>query len=354
MIRDKILLAFFFALFLFVCYQLLLIFSPFLKTMFWAVTIALILFPVHTQISKIVKARPTLTALLTTTLVVFIALPVGVLAVLAMARQALDVYDVARVYVSGDGLTSFLEWVRSFPMLRYLESHLGQSAYVQERLSNLILNSAKSVGVFATAQMAGIGKNIVVLVIHILLCVFFLFFIFRDGPRFYNFVYDIVPMEEKHKKIIFQKVNDTFSAVLRGQFLTAFVQGVLAGIIYFFLGIPLPFLLGFITFLTAMVPIVGAASVWVPVDIYLFATHSMHRGLALLVLGVFVISLVDNFLKPLLIGKKAKLPTLFLFLGLIGGLKLYGVLGLFLGPVILSLFFALVKIYQEEYKVSRV
>ncbi len=350
MIRDKVVLAFFFALFLFVCYQLVLIFSPFLKTMFWAVTIALILFPLHTQVTKLVKNKASLAAFVTTSLLVLVALPLGVLVVFTMARQALELYDVARDYVSGNGLTSFLEWIRSFEPLRGLEEHMGRSAYLQEKLSNLILSSAKSVGSFATAQMAGIGKNILLLLIQVMLCIFFLFFIFRDGPRFYGFIYDIVPMEEKHKKVVFQKVNDTFSAVLRGQFLTAFVQGVLAGTVYFFLGLPLPFLLGFFTFLTAMVPIVGAGSVWIPLDIYLFATHAQAKGIVLLIVGVFGISLVDNFLRPLLIGKKAKLPTLFLFLGLIGGLRLYGVLGLFVGPVILSVFFALVKIYQEEYK----
>ena len=351
MIRDKIILFFFFALFLFVCYQLLLIFSPFIKTMFWAATIALILFPVHAQSCRLIKKRPSLSALVTTLIIVVVALPLGGFLVITMGRQALELYDVAKSYVSGGGVISIVEWLRGFEPVHALEKHVIASEALQERLSNLILNSAKSIGTFATGQMAGLGKNILLSLIHVILGIFFLFFIFRDGPRFYNYIYDIVPMEEKHKKIIFQKVNDTFSAVLRGQFLTAFVQGILAGTFFFFLGIKLPFLMGFFTFLAAMIPIIGAGSVWIPLDIYLFATGDTSKAVILLVLGTFGISLIDNFLRPVLIGKKAKLPTLFLFLGLIGGLRLYGVLGLFLGPVILSLFFALIKIYQEEYKV---
>ncbi len=353
MVRDKIILFFFLALLLFVCYQLFLVFKPFIQTMFWAATIALILWPLHKQTLQYIKDKPSLASLITTLVVVMITLPVGGFIVFTMARQALDLYDVARQYVSGGGVTSLVEWVRGFEPLHALESKMIRSEYMQQKLSELILNSARSVGVFATGLMAGMGKNILVSLIHVILGMFFLFFIFRDGPRFYTYIYDIVPLEEKHKSVIFQKVNDTFSAVLRGQFLTAFVQGVLAGIIFFFLDIPLPFLLGFFTFLVALVPIVGAASIWVPVDIYLFAMHATGRAVTLLFLGIFLISMVDNFLKPYLIGKKAKLPTLFLFLGIIGGLRVYGILGMFLGPVLLSLFFALIKIYQEEYRGSK-
>ncbi len=350
-IRDKIVLAFFFALFLFVCYQIVLIFSPFIKTMFWAATIALITFPLHMLTVKYVTKSRNLAAMVTTLVIVSIALPVSVLVFSTMATQALELYDVARSYVSSGGVGDFLAWIRGFEMVRVIEAKIGSSEEIQQRLSNLILAGAKAIGSFTTAELAGLGKNLLLLLIHLVLCIFFLFFIFRDGPKFYGFIYDIVPMEEKHKKVVFQKVNDTFSAVLRGQFLTALFQGFLAGTIFFFLGLPLPFLLGFFTFLAGMIPIVGAGSIWVPVDIYLFATHQQSKALILLFLGIFAISLVDNFLKPILIGKKAKLPTLFLFLGLIGGLKLYGVLGLFLGPVLLSLFFALINIYQQDYKV---
>ncbi len=352
MIRDKIVLFFFFALFLFVCYQIALIFSPFLKTMFWAVTIAIIVFPLHQLVSKRIP-NTHIAAFVTTAVVVLVALPLGGFIVLAMFRQAVDLYDLARDCVSTGGVAAAVDWFRNFAPIRYLSDQVLKSEHLQEKLGNVILTSAQGIGTFATGQMTGIGKNLLFLVIQIILCIFFLFFIFRDGHRFYGFIYDFVPMEEKHKEVIFQKVKDTFSAVLGGQFLTAFVQGVLAGGIFLCLGIPLPLLLGFFTFLAAMVPIIGAGAVWVPVDIYLFATNSYGKGVILLILGLGGISLIDNIMKPILIGKKAKLPTLFLFLGIIGGLKLYGVLGLFLGPVILSVFFALIKIYQDEYKIGR-
>lgn len=353
MIRDRVVLFFFFALFLFVCYQMLLIFSPFLKTAFWAVTLALILFPLHIQACKLIKTSPSLAALLSTSVVVLLTLPLGALLLFSMAQQGLELYDVARDYVSGGGVEKMIQWIRSYEPLRNLESQLLQSEDLQQKLSNLILNVSKSIGTFVTGLLAGLGKNLLGLIIHVILAIFFLFFIFRDGPRFYRYVYEIVPMEEKHKKAVFQKVNDTFSAVLRGQFLTALVQSVLAGLVFLFLGIPLALLFGFLTLLMAMVPIVGAGSIWIPLDIYLFATHQTGKGIVLLIFGALGISMVDNFLKPILIGQKAKLPTLFLFLGIIGGLKLYGVLGLFMGPVVLSVFFALVSIYQEEYKVTR-
>ena len=157
------------------------------------------------------------------------------------------------------------------------------------------------------------------------------------------------PMSKKNKTVLARKINETFSSVIRGQFTTCIVQGALAGFAFWILGLPLPFFFGFLTFLTSMIPLTGAATVWIPFTAYLFLTHQTGKGIALAIIGTFGISLSDNLLKPVLIGEKTKLPIFLLFLGILGSMKLYGFAGIFLGPVVLSLFFALAKIYREEY-----
>ncbi len=174
------------------------------------------------------------------------------------------------------------------------------------------------------------------------------FFFLKDGAAIYEFIYRITPLDEKTKRTVFTQLGDTFSAVLRGQLVTALVQGALAGVIYWILGLPLPLFFAGITFLAALIPVFGAATVWVPFTLYLVIIKEYPSALILFLLGIFVISLVDNFLKPYLIGGKAKLPYLLLFLGILGGMRVYGLMGIFLAPAVLSLFFVLIKIYQEE------
>ena len=142
---------------------------------------------------------------------------------------------------------------------------------------------------------------------------------------------------------------ETFSAVLRGQLVTGIAQAVLLGLVFWLLGLPLPVFFAALTFLTALIPIFGAAAVWLPFVIYLVIFKLYVKALALLFLGTFLISAVDNFLKPLLIGEKAKLPYFLLFLGILGGIQVYGIMGIFLAPAVLSLFFVLIRIYRQKF-----
>ena len=178
---------------------------------------------------------------------------------------------------------------------------------------------------------------------------FLLFIFLKDGEKIYRFIYEIAPLERKNKQPLFGQINDTFSAVIRGQLLTSLTQALVAGVIFWFLGLPLPVLFAAVTFITSMIPVVGASAVWLPLVVYLLTLGQQGRALVLFVFGVLVISLIDNLMKPALIGEKTRLPYFLLFFGILGGIKLYGLMGIFIAPVILSLFFALVKIYQEKY-----
>ena len=119
--------------------------------------------------------------------------------------------------------------------------------------------------------------------------------------------------------------------------------------IFTVLGVPVPLFFTFLIFLTTLIPILGAASVWFPIAVYLLIMQLYGKAIILFVVGFFGISLIDNIMKPAIIGKRTKLPYFLLFFGIMGGMKLYGLMGIFLAPVVLSLFFALIKIYREKY-----
>jgi len=160
---------------------------------------------------------------------------------------------------------------------------------------------------------------------------------------------DIIPMEPEHKDEIFHRFYETISAVVQGMIATAIAQGVLAGIGFWTLGMPFSFFFACLAALFSLQPLGGSAVVWLPCALYLGFAGSWTKTIILIAYGTFIISGVDNIIRPLIIGGRTNLPTFFLFFGILGGLQAYGFLGIFLGPVVLATIVAFVKIYKEEY-----
>lgn len=162
-------------------------------------------------------------------------------------------------------------------------------------------------------------------------------------------LYELIPMDESHKRKILSRLDQTVRAVVKGMLVTAIVQGVLAGLAYLVLSVPFPMVLTALTIVLAPIPFGGTALIWGPVTLYLLWIGSVGKALAMLVWGAGVVSTVDQFLRPWLIGQEVEIPVLLLVLSVLGGLALYGLLGLFAGPILISLFLTAVQIYREEY-----
>ena len=349
MTRENIISAFFAALLLFILYSTLLILSPFLQPIFWSAIIAFGFYPVYLRVLALCGGRRHLSSFLMTLLIFLIAAPILISILASIIREAAGAYDWTLAWIQAGGIDELLEKIHSIGWVQKAEnSEILKTQAVRDHLKNSLLNFAQTFGSFTLKQSLLITKNTLLACIYFFLMIFLVFFFFRDGDRIYRFIYKITPLKEKTRKLIFTQLGDTLSAVLRGQILTALVQAFLAGVIYWLLGVPFPLFFASVTFLAALVPVFGAATVWAPLAMYLALIKEYPSALILTALGVLVISLVDNLLKPLLIGEKTKLPYLLLFLGILGGLQVYGLMGIFLAPAVLSLFFVLVKIYQEE------
>jgi predicted PurR-regulated permease PerM len=210
-------------------------------------------------------------------------------------------------------------------------------------------SSVDTAGALIVGQVTSVARNVAVFVFDFTIMVFTLFFLFRDGERLYRGLRDVIPMDPGHKDAIFSVLYQTLSAVTQGMVATALAQGVLTWVALWALGLPYTAFLGVLAGFLSLIPFVGAAGVWIPCTIYLAATGDLVRAVILLVYGSLVISMVDNVLRPLLIGGQTRLPTLFLFFGILGGVQTYGVLGIFLGPVLLAIVIAFVRIYQEQF-----
>ena len=350
--RDQLISFCFIVLLVFIVYLMFRIFSPFFNAIFWSAILAFTFYPLYLKLKAVLPRYEILPAILMTVIVFLVVIPPLVVILVNITAQTIELYQVTAQYISEGGLERLLENLRSLGFIQQIEAKLIEWEPLKENAKEWFLNSIKMTGNFAASQVATITKNLFIVSLNLLFMSFLIFIFFKDGRTIYEFIYQITPMQEKNKKPVFFQINETFAAVIRGQLLTSLVQAFVAGVIFSFLALPVPLFFAVVTFITTLIPFLGAAAVWLPMTIYLIFMQSYVKAMILFLLGVFVISLIDNIIKPALIGERAKLSYFLLFFGILGGLKIFGIMGLFLAPVILSLFFALVKIYLEEYSTA--
>lgn len=348
MTRDQFIRLCFLALLIFIVYQVFLIFRPFVETIFWASILTFAFYPVYDRIKK--KMGSDTPAALLTTLIIFliVIIPVAYL-IVSLTSQAIELYQFTSDYVRQGHLADLIERIRHLQFVEHLKTQSSDVwNLLKENSAALALRTSKTVGNFAALQLASITKNLFFILINIFLMIVLIFIFLKDGLKIYDFIYQTAPLDEKNKKPIFKLITETFSAVIRGQLLTAISQAIIGGVTFWLLGIPIPILFAAAIFFASMIPVFGAATVWVPLCGYLFVSHQTVKAIILFFVGALIISLLDNLIKPGVIGEKTKLPYFLLLFGILGGIKIYGLMGIFLAPVVLALFFSLIRIYQEK------
>ncbi|MCC6764903.1 MAG: AI-2E family transporter [Deltaproteobacteria bacterium] len=343
--RGQVVVYFFFAAFLFLLWQLYAVFSGFLVPIVWAAILAMLFFPLFRIVLGWCGGRETVAALaLTLSITGGVLLPTISLSSV-ITHEAIGFYQRASQYVGSGTLAADVDRLRQSRLGRWIDRLEGYEI----DWNAVARSSVDTVGTLIVAQVTSVAKNVAVFLFDFTIMVFTLFFLFRDGERMYRALRNMIPMDPAHKDAIFSVLYQTLSAVTQGMVATALAQGVLTWVALWALGLPYTAFLGVAAGILSLVPFVGAAGVWIPCTIYLAATGDYFRALILLVYGSVVISMVDNVLRPLLIGGQTRLPTLFLFFGILGGVQVYGVLGLFLGPVLLAIAIAFIRIYQEQF-----
>src|SRR5262245_1448862 len=217
-------------------------------------------------------------------------------------------------------------------------------------LSDLFLRATNWLSDQIVGQATSLAHYVLVSAVYFFLMLVALFFFFRDGETMAARLRDLLPMEPEHKEAIATRLYTTLTAVVQSMVITAVTQGTLAGLGYWAIGgLTFSVFLGFITGLASFLPLAGPAFVWSGTAVYLALTGHVGRAMGLAVWGVAVVSTVDNLIKPLFIGGRANLPTFPLLISILGGLHVYGFLGVFLGPVVLAILLVFVEIYREEY-----
>ena len=347
--REQFISFFFIAALGFIIYEVFCIFAPFFTAIFWAAILAFAFYPLYAKLRKRFPKRNNSIALLMTIAVFLIVVPPLIMVLINMAIQIVEFSQWAYGYVRDGKLEQLVEQVRGLPWFQSIQTHIFESKTAKDSLSSWFLAGTKTLGNLAATQAGAFTKNIFFVLLNVFFMSFLTFIFFKHGERIYRFIYEIAPFEKDTKEALFKQIQETFIAVIRGQLLISMLQAAVAGIIFTALGVPIPLFFTFLIFLTSLIPVLGAASVWFPIAVYFLAMQLYSKAIILFVLGVFGISLIDNLMKPAIIGERTKLPYFLLFFGIMGGMKFYGLMGIFLAPVVLSIFFALIKIYREKY-----
>jgi predicted PurR-regulated permease PerM len=347
--RENLFAVAFFAILVSLLWLVVSLFSPFLEDFLWAIILALSAYPIYQRLNRILRQRENLASIIITLLLLVALVVPGFFILISIGQEARKAYDdISSTHWEEKGEQILVE-LRGTRIETLLKRSGIQMEQAEQLVRKGILAGVKSIPKMIGEKVTTIFKNLALFGVHVLFIAVALFFFFRDGGRYYHKIVEFLPLEYGHREIAVQTVSRTVTAVVRGSVVTALVQGSLAGAGFAIAGLPVPVLLGLFTFINSFIPFLGAASIWIPSAIWLFMQDQHMAAVGLALYGALVISVVDNIIKPLIIGRGTKVPVFLLFFTILGGLRVYGFLGIFLGPIIIALGMAFLTIYREVY-----
>ncbi|WP_051687280.1 AI-2E family transporter [Microbulbifer sp. HZ11] len=322
-----------------------LLLKPFFTAIFWACAVALIFHPLYRYLLHRFPRWPNLTAL--TTLVLCIV--VVVIPVLLVASSFIS--EVAALYQkvqAGEiNLGAKVEQIRqAFPGVNAALERFGLDF---DGLKERLLGGLMAAGSLIAKNALALGQNTLNFFVSLGLMLYLTFFLIRDGNALVALLIRALPLGDEREKLLLAKFAEVTRATIKGNLVVAVTQGTLGGIIFWVLGLPAPLLWGVVMTVLSLLPAVGAAIIWFPAALYLYATGDTVKATVLMLYGVMVISLVDNILRPILVGRDTKLPDYIVLFSTVGGLLMFGISGFAIGPLLAALFMAFWEIFMREF-----
>lgn len=319
---------------------------PVLMALCLAIIIAIIFYPIYNYFLRKSRDRRYLAAFLTTaSMFILLILPLSLIMLLIINQSLtfLSRLDVRHLFSSLQSVDTVKEYF--LPVLTALEQRADLSVDFVGLFTQLGSQLARYLYSFSP-QVVGQTATFIFNFIVMHFCIFFLFV---EGKQVFKIVLDLSPLESRYEQRLATEVRNMLYATVYGYLVTSLVQAILAAIGFYVAGTPVPIIFATLTFFMSMVPVLGATSVWLPLSVYLMATDHLGAGIGLFIYGALVISGIDNIIKPWLMRGKAKIHILLIFFALLGGLKMFGPIGILFGPVIMALFLACIRIYREDF-----
>ena len=344
---GNLILWFFLALFLVSAYLLGRLLWPFISVIILAAVVTSLFKPVYAFFNR--KLSPSISSLLSCALVFFILFIPTILFVGILSKEAYGLYLMGKGAVISDQIKHILETSKILDKINYYLSpfHLHITG---EELNKGISELGKIVGLFLYQQASSIASNILNFFFYFFFMLLIIYYLLMDGEKLVSFIVDLSPLPNEQDEKLIQKFKDMAGAVLIGNGLGGVIQGTAGGIVFSLFGLKSPFLWGVIMGLLAFLPIIGIGVVFIPAAIYLMFTGRMASGIFFIIFYLILSISVDNLIKPKLVGHRVKMHTLLVFFSIIGGLKLFGILGIIYGPLVTTAFLTLTDIYYTNYQ----
>jgi len=317
---------------------------PFFYPIFWAMIIAGIFYPIFKWIKSKVKYA-NLSSLLTILIVlVIIIIPVALLSSL-IVKESLDLFtslsnNQSPIVNTVKGVTG---WVKNNPITHRLNINEQQVTAkfteIAKTITDIIFTAAKN-----------LTQNSLTFLIMFVIMIYALFFFLKDGERMLKKLAHISPLGDEHEIIMYKKFTSTVRAVLKGTLIIGAIQGFLGGVLFYITGIDGALVLGIMMIMFSIIPGFGSYVIWLPAALTMFILGNIWQGILIVTIGALVISTIDNFLRPVLVGKDTQMHPLFILFSTLGGLLVFGISGFIIGPIITALLLSLWEMYEQYYR----
>ncbi|MEZ5354868.1 MAG: AI-2E family transporter [Bryobacteraceae bacterium] len=326
---------------LYLCYLLA---QPFLTAIAGAGVLAIAFYPFHKALQSRL-ANTSAAALISTTAVLLLVLVPALLIGLTAARELREGYgELSRRGADEGGLLAYLDTLLAAPIARVADWVGIPEQEIRDELFARMGQMGAAAVKFVTQSLASLGEGL----FQGIAAFFTLFFLFRDGAGWSRRIAHLLPLDTAVTERIFSQATQAIIANLYGVVAVAGAQGFLLAVGFVIAGLPSPVLWGVVTAFTSLIPLVGSGAVWAPAAIILLASGSTGKAIFLAAWGAGLVSMCDNVVRPLVIGGRTHLNPLLIFFSLLGGIGLFGVVGLFLGPVIVSVTIVLLRLAEEQ------
>ena len=326
--------------------------EPFSGAIVWGVVVAVLFRPVYERLLGLLPGRINLVAAITLVLILLLVVVPTILLGIALAQEAASIYlriqagdiDFGAVFEAFE--RSLPDWIRVQLAAYGYNDFAGIRAEIEQSISAILE--------FLVTRLLSVGQGAFEFLLGLGVMMYLTFFLLRDGRALAERIEQIIPLGEAKRQILMEKVLIVIRATIKGSLIIAILQGSLGGLVFWALDIRGALLWAVLMGIFSLIPAIGTGFVWVPVAVFLIITGAVWQGIVLILCGVFLISMVDNIVRPILVGRDTRMPDYVVLISTLGGLQLFGINGIVIGPLVAALFIAIWGIFSEMHRDSGV
>jgi len=332
---------------LIVVYLFYLLWRPFFVPIAWAAVLGILFYPLNKYLQQYIPHRALSATVMTILVILILVVPTVLLGIL-LVTEVVSTYELIQNWFRSGVYKQMLDFFAQ-PFFEDFYNQVNDVINLESiDLFSVVSSVMQRLSQFAVSQVTDIVQNFSLTLFSFILMLFTLFYFFKDGETIAEFLSELIPLPAERREQIVSQFSEVITATVFGDLAVALLQGFLGGMAFWILGLPSPVFWGALMAFLSILPVIGAPIVYIPASVILLVQNEYVRGIILLVWGSIVVSQIDNFLRPILISGRTKLHTLVLFFSILGGIYVFGFLGIIMGPIIAAILLAIIRIYKED------